>query len=542
MATDRPTTEKAMTHSTFDTPGSNGADTDPGYVPGVQYDRYKRYLIPRPGGDPEDLQSWTRVTTLTGMLTSNEGLRVWTERNIVRGIGMRADLRALLASDPDNKATQDEVLATAKEVAGVGSSASWGRALHRAVERHTDPGATGAVPPAPDLSEQFGRDAQAALECLASNNVKVRMVEQVIVHEALGYAGRTDALWEVTLPDGRVVLRVGDVKTGDKLDMPAKRQVMGAQLAAYVNATHMYDPAGRSFSPLPDELDRTVGYVLSVRDGVAQLYELDLTTGWTDVLIAVKLHRRRSASTDMFPVGRPVRVEESLTGNAPTPRPSALVEEASTPAPVGQQPGPSMAAQAGADRVAALVEEANTPVLVAQAPAVPEPELGPTGRKRRACSVCRKPGHTAKNCPDKDGPQAPAQPVDSGVPASEPPSSMEELAALNRSCTCTTPPGWSVPSWSSRPDVMVCGGCGLPSAAVLAKVRGERTGMTALAQVAAADGAPPWQTPPESTLSLMDRINRVGTKGELQDLWQKSMSEWTDEHTQRARELLPTLQ
>jgi len=386
---------------------SDPAADDPGYVPGVQYDRWNRYLLPEPGADPASLIPYTRMTTLSDMLTSQGGLRIWSEREIVRGIGRRADLRALAASDPESKAVQDEVRETAKVVAGVGASASWGRALHRAVENLTDPSRTPTF--APDPHEQFGRDVIAAMECLGTNGIRVRAVETLVCNPMLGYAGRLDALWEVTLPDGRVVLRVGDVKTGDKLEKPEKRQPIGCQLAGYANASHVYDPATRTFGPMPAGLDREVGYALSVREGRAQLYEIDLTAGRTDLLLAVKLHRRRKASTDMLPVGDAVVIEDPATQQLR----DALRPELTTPVVPTADVTASQAWAAGAERFEAIlpdIPDAAAERAVDEVPpgVVVEPEVGPSGRKRRACSKCRRPGHTAKNCPGAPADAAPA--------------------------------------------------------------------------------------------------------------------------------------
>ena len=588
-----------MTDVAFDTPGTQaktqpGAD-DPGYIPGVRLDR-GRYMLPVPGEDPSDEVPWTRVTTLTGALTSNEGLRIWTEHELVRGLGRRSDLRAMLAAGGEDKDIRKEVIAAAKEAAGIGASANWGRALHRAVENLTDPTITSTF--APDPAEQFGRDVIAATECLARNGIKVKMVERLVMHQALGYAGRLDALWEVTLPDGRIVLRVGDVKTGDKLDKPYKRMVMAAQEAAYVNADYFYDPATRTFARLPDELDRDTGYILSVRDGEARLYEIDLRTGWTDVLIASKLHRRRRASTDMLPVGRPVRIEAPVS-QAPA---------AASPQQPASTNGASDGFAAGEARVAAMVEAEGGSIGTFTLPDIPDPapsvadprlvEFGPadvimpaaqpqptaaprppvepertaSGRKRRTCSVCRQPGHIARTCPNKEAVEAgtfnpaasaspapsaapPAAPVADPTPTPAPARSTDDLVRAGRSCTCATPSGWSSPPWSGRPDVLVCGDCGLPSAATLAKLAGEQPRLApediteiadkATAALVQAEGPPPW-APPSVSDQLMDKLNGLTTKAELEALWaQVSTSAdagaWTEAHTQRARELLPLL-
>lgn len=571
-----------MTEIAFDTPGAaksaprtsrHGTIDDPGYVAGVSYDRYGRYLLPRPGEDPADLRPWTRVTTLAGTLTSNEGLRVWTERHIARGIGMRSDLRALLAADPDSKTVQDEVLAAAKEVAGVKASASWGRAVHRAIESMTDPLVPDADRFIPDLSEQLGRDVLAAVRCLHENGIKIRAAELVVVHEVLEYAGRLDALWEITLPDGqRKILRIGDVKTGNKPGGSAKRQVAGAQLAAYANATHVYDPTTRSYSELPTELDRSAGYVLGVRDNVAKLYEIDLTAGWQDVLLAVKLHRRRSASTDMMPVGRPIRVTEPA---ASTPAPTsegvaALVEEA--PRCPGDPSHLLSAHDPGGSWYGVPTNHERPVEAVAVQPdkEVSEPESEPaltvSGRKRRACSICRQPGHTAKKCPTVRGAQ-PAVPSEGNGSSLPPASSIEDLIEQGRVCQDLghRAQGWKVWPGSARPDVVVCGVCGLPSQAVLDRLAGERTGTIegrgaveaessptepgdALTALTNATGTPPWEDSIAEQASdpIMERLDQIHTRAELGQLWTEvangpDPSSWTDAHTARARELSPLL-
>jgi hypothetical protein len=499
-----------------------GTPDDPGYVPGVEYDQWNRYLLPMPGGDPAELEPWTRVTTLTGMLTSQEGLRVWSERNIVEGIGLRPDLRSMITADPTSKATQDEVISVAKTVTRDGAAARHGRAVHRAIEVLSGPDETPADYPQPDPSEPFGRDVIAAITCLAENGITVRLVEALVIHQTLGYAGRLDALWEVTLPDGRTVLRIGDVKTGKDLHKPEKRHPMGAQLGGYVNATHVYDPATRTFRPFAElGVDPTTGYVLSVREGTAQLHEIDLVTGWQRMLTGVKLHRDRRASVDMLPVGSPVTVL------APEP-PVLDTLRAELTTPVIQNATASQAWQAGVERFAAI-SEATEPV---------EPEHSPSGRAKRACSKCRKPGHTAKRCPgvEADTAQPDSQAVDSPVQI------------------CPHAHGWT-----SRPSdgAWVCVDCGRPSEATVTALRtggplptsattdvqpvalspAPENGATVARldpapQPPAAPSPPPWAP---ATPTLPERIAAVRSQVELGELWQECQADWTQEHTDAAQ-------
>jgi hypothetical protein len=111
-------------------------------------------------------------------------------------------------------------------------------------------------------------------------------------------------------------------------------------------------------------INRQVGYVLSVCDGVAALYEVDLEDGWKVARIALALHKARKDSVSFTEV-------RSLGGGAAT-----YVEQASQ--------FRETLAQASADLLAT--------------PDAAEPEVG-RKRKRRACSACREVGHFAKNCP-----------------------------------------------------------------------------------------------------------------------------------------------
>jgi hypothetical protein len=581
---------------------------DPGYVPGVEYDQWRRYLLPVPGTDPSSLVPWTRVTTLSGALTSNEGLRVWTERKICEGIGLRRDLRALITATPHDKAVQDDVRAAAKVAAGAEEQREYGTAVHRGFEQ-----LAGGQPVQTDLSEEYGRDLAAMQQCLAENGVEILRFEVLIVHETLRYAGRLDYFARVTLPDGRTVLRIIDTKTG-KVAEKDKAQAFGCQLAGYANATHVYGPASRTFVPIREALpglDATAGYILHVTGGVAQLHEIDLLTGWVDMLLAVKLLGRRKAGTQMLPVGRPAVVEDPAAvaaqwapaqpGDAILPgdrlRPGVepqsgdVMRAADAMRPVGEpQPDPASAVwQAPVERVegaffaaademfaaAGLVQVDGAPVLAVAAqesdphlsvrpdggvtqhvrPAVDnapslgveapaeqedgEPERSASGRKRRACSKCRKPGHTAKKCPGVEG-----APVEASEPAP---------------AVCPHANGWTR---RESDGWQVCADCGRPSEGFAAAMTNDEHLPVSAPEVPAAAPVPvpaqpgpapavafvpPWQAsaaPAPPTL-LLDTLRAVTSQEEIGELWRANEAVWGEEHTELARQLiangLPTL-
>jgi hypothetical protein len=539
-------------------PDEAGAD----WLAPVAYDQWKRYLLPVPGGDPGELEPWTRVTTLAKLVGSEHGLTIWTKRNLLRGVGMRPSLRALLTDGHDDKAVLDEVIEAAAEAAGMNDARRWGTAIHAGIEAvmlGRQP-----FPEGEALAEQYGRDVAAGVECIRRNGMRVRLVERVVVHATLRYAGRLDYLVEVDLPatplrQAQTVLRLLDVKTGGRIT--EQGQQVGAQLSGYVNATHLYDPATRTFEPLPD-IDRTAGYVLEVRDGRAQLHEVDLLDGWIDMRLAVQQHRRGKAGTSMAPVGEPVTIEAPILDDLR----AALASQADPLVQAMVEQAPDLtSAQAAVDTVrdgvrAALehAQEVVAPVMAAlgpivnPAPAV-EPERSPSGRARRACSKCRKPGHTAKRCPG-DAPAADL-PDQGAVP--QVPTTIDALLELGLACDGTHADGWSVLPGASRPDVTVCGSCGLPSAATLGRLRGERAGLASLVASAVATEleastapafVPPWQTPAfiepapqeqHAPPSLLELIDACASQEELGALWQSTNAaggDWTAEHTQRAQE------
>lgn len=500
---------------------ARGTSADAGHVPGVEYDRYGRYLLPDPATGEE--RGWTRVTTLLGCLGSGHGLDTWTERGIIEGLALRPDLRSLLASAPGDKSVADEVLAAAKEASGLHAARRHGSAVHGAFERSLL-----GQPLALDADEPVARDVAAIMLLLEGEGLRVVRVERVVLHATLGYAGRLDLVVEVTLPDGRVVYRVVDVKTGKDAGRGARARKTQAQLAAYARSTHIRRDDGSLVDTQREiPLDLEVGYVIAVRDGAAELLEADLGSGWTDVLHASKEHQRRKAASDMLPVGRRYL--------APEP-------------------------QIVADLRAAVTETAEAAPLAAVAPSLPvtEEEKTATGRAKPKCSRCRQPGHRAKTCtavldepsgePDRAaqtyvppsfergetgtddltvGAPIPASAWPQGVEQDRP-GSIADILAAQVTCDCSAPQ-WSVPQWSARPDVTACASCGWPSSATLTRLLGERSGLASV-------------TTDDVTAQIRAAVSQV----ELSAIWQAAMAvgTWTEAHsalaTERALTLPPT--
>lgn len=478
----------------------------------------KRYRLADPAtGEQRD---YTRVSTLLAGLGSDFGLVKWTERGIIEGLALRPDLRALLASAPGDKAVADEVLTAAKEASGLRAARRHGTAVHGALERAL----LGQSLALAD-DEPVARDLAAVLALIEGERLRVRRVELVILHSTLGYAGRLDLLVEVELPDGRIVVRVVDLKTGEGVGVGDKARKIAAQLAAYAHCTHVRLEDGTLVDAQQSGLniDTEVGYVISVRDGAAELLEADLSSGWTDVLLAAKEHGRAAAARKlaMLPVGRRYV--------APTPAVTAL-DELRTAVATSADP---------------LVER-----IIEQAPPLPVEveEKTATGRARPKCSRCRQPGHRARTCTANDETAAmvpldatPASVEDDGSDfglAPEPgetvahPRSIEDIVTAQLACICTHAPGWSVPDWTPRPDVTVCSGCGWPSVATVERLTGERAG---LASVTAAT--------PQGQDDVEFSLHEARSQAELADIWQRAVEYgvWTEAHTALATEIAPAL-
>jgi ribosomal protein L37AE/L43A len=270
----------------FETPGppEPRAAKKNGYVPGVSYDQYDRYVLP---GDPEP---WTRVTTISGFGTNTEGLRVWTERGIMSALAGWPAGRKTLAANPTDVQVHDALLKEAKQRAGLHDAAAEGTALHKELQRWVELGHNYPGPP-PELAD----DVNAAVGKLADAGLSVVKVEALVTHPALRVAGRLDCLWHRTTPGIAGTLpRVGDWKSGKDVLNPSKRATFARQLAAYANAEFMLDPATGELVPMP-EVDREYAWLMHVKDGRATLYRVPIAQAWLEFKAAAILHHGASA-------------------------------------------------------------------------------------------------------------------------------------------------------------------------------------------------------------------------------------------------------
>lgn len=177
----------------------------------VERDRWGRPLIMQPDGS---FEAYTRASTLAGMLEDKSGLHKWQMRNMARGIGLREDVAAMIASLPPltgdkakdriTNAALDEYAEMARETAGEHALANWGTAVHG----FTEPGMKGN----PYVPERMQGDVASFWDRLVEYRVRQLASEIFVVDHRRRVAGRLDELWWTPAYG----LTVADKKTGKK--------------------------------------------------------------------------------------------------------------------------------------------------------------------------------------------------------------------------------------------------------------------------------------------------------------------------------------
>lgn len=247
-------------------------------------DQYGRPLIVPMGGTKA--LPHTRATTLAKALDDQSSLIDWQGRMVAKGLALRPDLLAIVAShDLDDKKALNEACRSAKEAAEASAAANTGTALHRFCE-NVDRDPTYVV------AEQWRADVDAYRQCLEVNGVEIlpEWIEEMVVCSELTVAGSPDRFvrW-----DGRTV--VFDIKTSQSLRYGAL--AWATQLACYAHSDSRYDWATNTHQAMPDDLDQAVGLILWLPSGhaTAELHLIDLTLGWEAARTAHQVRDWRKA-------------------------------------------------------------------------------------------------------------------------------------------------------------------------------------------------------------------------------------------------------
>lgn len=226
-------------------------------------DRWGRYLLPVPG-ETKPIPH-TRVTTLVKAIDDTSNLAKWQCRMTAIGLTARPDLRALVASHPDDKTTLNRACDDAINAAKAGAAANTGTALHRFAEladlgnQDIDPG-------------EWAPDITAYTQALAAAGATIDpdMIERIIRVPGLTVAGTFDRI--LTISGERYI---ADIKTGS---IDHSQLTISAQLACYAHG-ELLQPDG-TYTPL--EVNQTHGIIIHLPAGKAtcQLIWVDLNAGW----------------------------------------------------------------------------------------------------------------------------------------------------------------------------------------------------------------------------------------------------------------------
>lgn len=230
----------------FGAPGGTGEDARL---------RNGRYYYPVPGeeGVGPDV-AHTRVTTAVKALADNFALERHGKRQTVRGLTIDESLylRACAARGlEDDRSEIDKVIKHAEARAGSHEGHTRGTAYHTFSERH-DLGRQTYAPSwvRPKLDAYHEALAAAELQVLPE------YVERRVRLSAFGLIGTLDRIF-LDMRTGRYV--VGDVKSSAEIWGITE---WAAQLGAYANAEHMWDPAAERWLPMPAPMDLTTAVVV----------------------------------------------------------------------------------------------------------------------------------------------------------------------------------------------------------------------------------------------------------------------------------------
>jgi hypothetical protein len=205
-------------------------------------------------------------------------LEMWNDRMVVIGMALRPDLVERAAAHYDDRDKLEEIAREAKDAAKAFMAQHRGTAAHAIIEKHD----AGQLIIATQFSEATVKSWNKALDDYGLDPV-IGMSERIVVYPELLICGRWDTLRR-RRRDGRLV--VVDLKTGEKADRyPHQHSI---QLGTYANAPLMAGPLseGKSgwtedFGPLPEDLDREVGYVVHMPEPEkAEVLPINIAAGY----------------------------------------------------------------------------------------------------------------------------------------------------------------------------------------------------------------------------------------------------------------------
>ncbi len=442
----------------FGVPSDSGRATrmgdaeDRAEVPRDQWDRYLLHHLD--GTKPAANKGFTRVSTTKSALSNTFGIQDWAKRRVIEGVGKDETLvaEAIRASRmPDGKDKEKALRRVASagfDLGGGKERSGLGTEFHELTEDQN----RGELNPQ-EVDPKWAPELNAYNTMLRENDIRIRpeyLERQVLC--PYNNAGTFDNIVEWWNPDTEEwELVVADLKTGRSLDLGWLEIEM--QLWLYANAYGLWtttnivrnDPKDPDkitdvegfYEPMPRELRRDKALIFHVPlDGTATLYVIDLSGVDTYVEAAVTAKRANAEAKNKvrkISTYRPAAfvapelygddLEQALKYRADVAAEQQAQKDArsidrlnnllTTPPVKPVTPDQQAQIDKAAERLARVNEMAiatgrndgdvpeDSPTSDASVTTPPVTiERDPvTGRKKRTCGYCHKPGHTQKTCP-----------------------------------------------------------------------------------------------------------------------------------------------
>lgn len=281
---------------------------------GIPRDRWDRpMLVPRSGpeaaaqtaGGEAKRVPYTRASTLASFIENDTHIQRWKMRYLARGYGQNEDLAALAGvetystgfgmpdRDRENSASGkrlDELNDRVLDRMRISEKADYGTVVHVA----TEPGFEGYVPDRADA------DVESFKAIVTSHGIKIVGTELFTANDVTMSAGTFDHLMWV--PGYGFVIT--DKKTSAKVDGPH----FAIQLAGYANGElYLPDDTRAPLESLTggEAINRDVGLIFWIKNGVTEIHEVDLKLGWKGAQIA-------AAARDYNKAKHPGRVDGNI--------------------------------------------------------------------------------------------------------------------------------------------------------------------------------------------------------------------------------------
>lgn len=227
------------------------------------------------------------VSTIAGVMPDSYNLNQWKLRQMLIGLKAKPELldtfdHRLDVTSKDGKDFLDVLAGRVLDAAGSNEGADKGTRFHTYTER-VDAGEDPAMV-ARTMTADEKRMMRAYLRVREEEGLTGApdMIERIVFNSRLGACGTLDRIAVKTAPDGRAVWMVDDLKTQKSNPTVFDQIKIPVQLAAYAFADYMLDPYEMKWFPMP-QVSRVVGtvtWVPSVNPGHAEIFKIDLATGW----------------------------------------------------------------------------------------------------------------------------------------------------------------------------------------------------------------------------------------------------------------------